>query len=415
MSESSAQAREGRKLDLRALPVWSFSVIIAGVTALALLFAQSSQGADPRTAMAVGIDLTIDDAPELGVGGFSGAWVTAGTPDLSQSNGEDNGDYSDPDGVKTYAGAATQLVHTSWDATSGQLTARANATAFTLKWNGVSPFITIGSLDAYAQCVKQNAILAYSRSNTGIVMVAGMNFTEGTRTVTVTGPQLGLPSGVTGTMTVDYEQFESVINTATEASAEAYVEVSVSVDLRNADGSDRYSGRILNMVLGHVEVSCQPRIMPSPSSSSASPTANPTGSPSPTITPHSITPTPSSESPSPSPSSESPSPSPSSESPSPSPSPSPSSESPSPSPTTESPSPTESPSSSSPVPSPTDSSSGGSSGRTTPPASPPDDDDDDGLAVTGSTVFLVMLGGVGVSMLGVAFLALARHRRESRP
>ena len=390
-------------------------MVLAGVTALVLLIASASQGADPRQAYSKLVELHIDDGGAAGFKPFDGVYGTAGTPDLSKPSDDDPGDFSDPDGVKAFVQiTGTQVAATAWDATSGQLTARANMTALESSFNGVKDFIKMGSIDSYANCVNGTAITAYARNDGSLTYVAGHQVTSSRAEIPVTGADLGLSGVATGVLSVSVDQIEQVVNQPTEASAEAWVELKIYAVLKDADGKVVYEGPMVDLKLGHVYVSCMPKVLPSPSTSSpsVSPTASPTESPTQSLTPSPpVSPTTSpTESPTASPT-ESPTTSPTvspTESPTASPTVSPTespTESPTASPTTPTASPTSSSASPTGPPHPT--------GPTTPPhptgttTQPPGP-----LPVTGSGLMTVVIGSLAALFAGVVLLVVARRQRE---
>lgn len=300
-------------------PAGVAAVVIGVVSAVgALMLAPASMAAGPRSATAALTELTVTDAAAAGVAGFSGRYGTADTPDLTLPSDADNGDFSDPDGVLDYITVnGTQVADTSWDSGSTQLTARANATGFELNYNGVDDFATAGSIDSYARCLDRGSALAYARGDANAAYVLGQQVPEGVpTTITATGAQLNMPDVDSGTLTVTVTRVENTVNSPTEVSAEAYLDVQIEGDLRDDSGATVYQGKLVDMKVGHVKVTCTPEIAPqttsaSASSSSGTPSSESPSSESPSSeTPTSETPTsetPTSESPSETPNSESPS------------------------------------------------------------------------------------------------------------
>ncbi|MGH8877828.1 MAG: hypothetical protein ACRD0P_10865 [Stackebrandtia sp.] len=391
--------------------------VIAVISSMVLV--PMSAAAEPRSASSALTELEITEIPAVGVAGFSGVYGTAGTPDLAQSSDTVDGDFSDPDGVLDYVTInGNQVSSTSWDSAAGQLTARTNATAFEVDYNGVDDFLTSGSIDSYARCLDNGDALAYARGDGSTAFVLGQAVGDGENTIETTGAALNMPSVDTATLTVTVERVENVVNEPTEVSAEAYFQVTVEGELRDANGDVIYDGPMMRFREGHVKVTCKPQIDPSPTTSSLTPTSSSpsstSGSPSPTTT------SPTTTSPSPT--------SPTTTSPSPT---SPTTTSPSPtSPTTTSPSPT-SPSPSSTTDGPTSSapptdgpgtsatSSRSGSGKSSEPVPPGSNTPGDGglgvnggpeLPRTGPTGLYVLVTGLAAVALGLFLLLVARRR-----
>ncbi|MFD0556913.1 hypothetical protein FB566_2166 [Stackebrandtia endophytica] len=151
---------------------------VGGVAALVggLALAPAGLAAEVHDADATLVDLMITDVPAIPVNGFDGEYGTAGTPDVSLPSDRIEGDFSDPDGVLglVYV-AGEQVVETTWEDPPGQLTARTNATAFELDYNGVPDFLTAGSVDSYARCIDNvpGSALAYARTDGAETSVLG--------------------------------------------------------------------------------------------------------------------------------------------------------------------------------------------------------------------------------------------------
>lgn len=424
-------------IKLKGLGQVAVAVGVIGVVSSMLLVPMSA-AAETRSASSAIAELDVNAIPAVGVDAFSGSYGTAGTPDLSKSADSVNGDFSDPDRVLDHLTVnGTQISATDWESTTGQLTARTNATGFEVNYNGVDDFMTSGSIDSYARCLNNGGALAYARGDGSLAYVLGKPVSAGANTIEATGAQLNMPNVDTATLTVTVKRVENAVNTPTEVSAEAYFEIIVEGQLRDASGDVIYDGPMMTLIEGHVKVTCKPQREPTPSSSSAtssSASASPSSSSSSSASPSSSSPTSTSDSPTSSSSSASPTsprPSPTSESPSPtSDSPSPSSESPSTSthasPTTSSASPSSSsasPSSSTVSPSISGSSSSSSSASassstsdgTTEPVPPTTTAAGDGagtLSVTGTSVLGVLVAGLSAVALG-AFLLIVAKRRSS--
>lgn len=397
--------------------------MVASLTGLLFVGGEAS-AADTRKAESVLISARYTAAPGTPLTAYSATYGTAGTPDLTRPSGAVDAVWGDP--IERVIVKGTKLSATSWDENTGQLTARSNITGLDASLAGKPGFLTMGSVDNYVNCLRGQGNLAYAHSDSNLVFVAGKKVT-GDKAVTVKGSDIGLADVGQARLRATYTRYENVVNTPTEASAEAYVRVTVTGELRNKGNDVVYDGPLLDLTVGHVSVVCEPRVTPEPTPTSSSPTAEPSTVPPTTAPPTSNPPT---ESPSPSESpSESPSASPStspSESPSPSNSPSGSpSVSPSPSVSespSESPSPSPSESSSSPSPSPSTSASSSASASASPSVTPPSSSaapvvptttTGTPLPTTGADVATIGLIGGAVAGGGVMLIALIRRREPA--
>ncbi|GAA4920527.1 hypothetical protein [Stackebrandtia albiflava] len=351
---------------------------VTGIVTLVggLLAAPASLAAQDRVAESTLVELTVTPIPVIPVEGFDGAYGTAGTPDTGAPSDHVDGDFSDPDGVLDLVTVnGTQVVETSWDAASGQLTTRGNATGFEFDYNGVDDFLTAGSVDSYARCVDgQAAALAYARTDAVQFMVLGQSIPYYVPTeIAVTGADLNMPGVAGGTVTVLGQAVENVVNEPEQTSAEAYLEYTATAELYDENGDLVYSGPLFDLTVGHVKVECQAPVDPqTPSETPTTPTDPPT---TPTETP--------SESPSETPTSPTETPS----------------ESPSETPTTPTETPSESPSASESTP-PT-------GPDTTPPAG---GGPGDGLPVTGGPVGILLAAGTAATVSGLLLLWASRRR-----
>lgn len=265
-----------------------------------------------------------------------------------------------------------------------------------MRYNGVDDFLTAGSIDSYARCLDNGGALAYTRGDGSLVNVLGRNVPDGTSTIETTGARLNMPGVDTATLTVTVTRVENVVNQPDAVSAEAYLQVDISGELRDADGRVIHDGPMLRLVEGHVTVTCKPSI--APSSSSVGPSSS---SPSNSGNPQTNTGPPSSESPT-------------------SPSPTPTSESPLPTTVSPSASASESPSgpsaSDSGSGSPSASSSDGTSDATSRPVPSATDGAGGGgtsLPITGVSVLGVLVTGLAATALSL-FLLIVANRREVR-
>lgn len=249
-----------------ALTVIGVAFGIAG-----LITSTAVRAAEPQRAESTLVELSITEIPPIPVDAFAGLYGTATTPDTTQTSDEDLGDFSDPDETLTYVTVnGTEVVETSWDSASGQLTARANATSFELDYNEVNDFLTAGSVDAYARCIDRGDALAYARSDGSQAEVLGRGVANGVPTlITVTGDELNMPSVSVANLTVLEQTVENVVNEPGQISAEAYLHYTITAELYDDNGDLIYSGSMVDMKLGHVVVECLPSVPPT--------TASPTG------------------------------------------------------------------------------------------------------------------------------------------
>ncbi|MFF7197075.1 LPXTG cell wall anchor domain-containing protein [Streptomyces sp. NPDC008079] len=270
----------------------------AALTAAACTLAAGSgaaTAAGPRAAEAATsslVDLTLAPAPPLGLSAFHGRYGHASS---APDGGPDGGDFSDPSGVLshlTVIGAVTART----DAGPGKTSAQAQAGGFTLGLNS-KDFVSVGSLDAYAECVPPPVgpyALAYARTDGGVIDVLGHTVPVGTTTFDVTGAEIGASGIGGGTLTVTYEPYQHPPGGAPTAatSADAGVDITVSGTFTDTSGAPAYAGPLVDLRLGHVAVTCE-TTTPTPTNSVDSTTpVPPTTTPPTTATTTPTTPTP---------------------------------------------------------------------------------------------------------------------------
>ncbi|QYA99535.1 hypothetical protein KZO11_34555 [Streptomyces anulatus] len=247
-----------------------------------------ARAADGDVANSILADLTISDVPAAGWDGFSGTFGTAGSP---PNGGLDNGDLSDPSGVLDYLTVRGQAVVRT-NAEPERNWAQAQASGFTLSLNE-RDLLSVGSLDAYTECIPAPIgplALAYARTDSNTIGVLGRQVPTGTTQLEVTGAELGADDVSTATLTVQYDQIEDPAGGAyqPQTSARAGLDITISGNLRDEDGQELYDGPLIDVELGHVDVSCAGTT--SPPVTTAPPTQPPVTDPPITIPPVTVPP-----------------------------------------------------------------------------------------------------------------------------
>ncbi|MZF55617.1 hypothetical protein GTX53_17530 [Streptomyces sp. SID5594] len=232
-------------------------VTAATVTAAAFTMAGTgARAADGDVANSVLADLTIADVPAAGLDAFAGVFGTAGSP---PNGGLDNGDLSDPSGVLDFLTVRGQAVART-NAEPERNWAQAQASGFTLSLND-RDYLSVGSLDAYAECIPAPIgplALAYARTDSNTIGVLGRQVPTGTTQLEVTGAELGADDVSTATLTVQYDQIEDPAGGGyqPQSSARAGLDITISGVLRDEEGQELYDGPLVDVELGHVDVTC---------------------------------------------------------------------------------------------------------------------------------------------------------------
>ncbi|WP_234320832.1 hypothetical protein, partial [Streptomyces sp. NRRL B-1381] len=273
----------GVRRDVRRSAVRAALAVTAAATLTAAGFTMASTGAraaDGDVATSVLADLTISDVPAAGLDAFNGVFGTAGSP---PNGGLDNGDLSDPSGVLNYLTVRGQAVART-NAEAAKNWAQAQASGFTLSLNERN-FLAVGSLDAYAECIPAPIgplALAYARTDSNTINVLGRQVPTGTTQIEVTGAELGAAGVSTATLTIQYDQFEDPSGGGYQPQSSARA----GLDM----GRELYNGPLVDVELGHVDVTCDGTTSPpvtTPPPTSPPPSARP---PSPSSTTSSRTP-----------------------------------------------------------------------------------------------------------------------------
>lgn len=291
----------GVRRDVRRSAVRAALAVTAAATLTAAGFTMASTGAraaDGDVATSVLADLTISDVPAAGLDAFNGVFGTAGSP---PNGGLDNGDLSDPSGVLNYLTVRGQAVART-NAEAAKNWAQAQASGFTLSLNE-RDFLAVGSLDAYAECIPAPIgplALAYARTDSNTINVLGRQVPTGTTQIEVTGAELGAAGVSTATLTIQYDQIEDPSGGGyqPQSSARAGLDITISGVLRDEEGQELYDGPLVDVELGHVEVTCDGTTSPpvttppptSPPPTTPPPTSPPVTTPPPTQPPITIPP-----------------------------------------------------------------------------------------------------------------------------
>ncbi|ROR45587.1 hypothetical protein [Kitasatospora cineracea] len=301
----------------RAPRLRAATAVLAATGALAaaalLPAARSASAAPGDLASATLVQLTNQDVPAIGLSAYRGAYGTARSTTVPDT---DTADFSsDPDGMLSRISIATRTTQTS--TSPSKYFAQAQLTNLVV-WFNSSELIhyrpveagSVGSLDSYAECVPPPVgpyALAYNHTDGDEVTVLGHRVGVGTTRLQITGADIGLPATIgPSTLDVTVDQHADPAAQSRQYTAEAWLDVSISGTFTNLRGEQLYTGPVTDARLGEVHVTC-PNTSPSPSPSpsptpspSPSPTASPTPTPTPTPT-STPTPTPSPTRPSPTP------------------------------------------------------------------------------------------------------------------
>ncbi|MFJ6907725.1 hypothetical protein [Streptomyces griseoluteus] len=283
--------------ELRRSSVRAALAVCTAAAATGACFAMASPGAlaaDGDVATSVLADLTVSDVPAAGLSGFNGTFGTAGSP---PDGGLDQGDLSDPSGVLDRLTVRGQAVART-DAEPTRNWAQAQASGFTLSLNE-RDFLSVGSLDAYAECLPAPIgplALAYARTDSNTIGVLGRQVPTGTTQLEVTGAELGADGVSTATLTVQYDQIEDPAGGGyrPQTSARAGLDVTISGVLRDDDGQVVYDGPLVDVELGHVDVTCEsptsPPVTTPPATTTPPVTVPPTTVPPVTVPPVTVPP-----------------------------------------------------------------------------------------------------------------------------
>ncbi|MGW5987105.1 hypothetical protein ACWFRT_03655 [Streptomyces anulatus] len=100
--------------------------------------------------------------------------------------------------------------------------------------------------------------LAYARTDSNTIGVLGRQVPTGTTLLEATGAELGADDVSTATLTVQYDQIEDSAGGAYQphTSALAGLDITISGSLRDEDGQELYDGPLIDVELGHVDVTC---------------------------------------------------------------------------------------------------------------------------------------------------------------
>ncbi|MER6639119.1 hypothetical protein [Streptomyces microflavus] len=270
--------------------------VVTATTVTAAAFTMAGTGAraaDGDVANSVLADLTIADVPAAGLDAFTGVFGTAGSP---PNGGLDNGDLSDPSGVLDYLTVRGQAVART-NAEPEKNWAQAQASGFTLSLND-RDYLSVGSLDAYAECIPAPIgplALAYARTDSNTIGVLGRQVPTGTTQLEVTGAELGADDVSTATLTVQYDQIEDPAGGGyqPQSSARAGLDITITGVLRDEDGEELYDGPLVDVELGHVDVTCDGTTSPpvtTPPVTSPPPTDPPITIPPVTVPPVTVPP-----------------------------------------------------------------------------------------------------------------------------
>ncbi|MYT78032.1 hypothetical protein YW3DRAFT_01080 [Streptomyces sp. MnatMP-M77] len=249
----------GTRRDIRRSAVRAALAVCTAAAVTGACFTMASPGAraaDGDVANSILADLTISNVPPAGLDAFSGTFGTAGSP---PNGGLDNGDLSDPSGVLDYLTVRGQAVART-SAEPEKNWAQAQASGFTLSLND-RDFLSVGSLDAYTECIPAPIgplALAYARTDSNTIGVLGRQVPTGTTQLEVTGAELGTDEVSTATLTVQYEQIEDPAGGGyqPQTSARAGLDITISGNLRDENGQELYDGPLVDVELGHVDVTC---------------------------------------------------------------------------------------------------------------------------------------------------------------
>lgn len=211
----------------------------------------------PAPAGSTLLALTIPASPELGVGGFTGRYGTAGAPDTSLPGSWVAAELTDPEGVLEHGTlSGTPVARTGWSRAAHRLTARARLAGAGFGLAGAGRFLSVGRLDSYAVCARpRSGPVARARVSAGRIRVLDTEVAAGTTRIGVTGSQLGLSSFASGTLSVTVAV---VAESPTRRSARGWLEVAVTGRFRAATGEVVYEGPVFYLAAGEVSVWCRP-------------------------------------------------------------------------------------------------------------------------------------------------------------
>ncbi|MFE7368917.1 hypothetical protein [Streptomyces anulatus] len=100
--------------------------------------------------------------------------------------------------------------------------------------------------------------LAYARTDSNTIGVLGCQVPTGTTQLEVAGAELGANDVSTATLTVQYDQIEDPAGGVyqPQTSARAGLDITITGNLRDEDGQELYDGPLVDVELGHVDVTC---------------------------------------------------------------------------------------------------------------------------------------------------------------
>ncbi|WP_033260226.1 hypothetical protein, partial [Kitasatospora setae] len=267
----STSSPAGRTRALRATALGSF-------TTAAVLFVAAPPGAVATTAVpgagASARLLTLEnpDVPAIGLTAFAGHYGYAASPTRAA---EDTGDFSDPDGVLGRVTVGSMTAHTATAADRSY--AQAQLTGLEVHFRSTTlvgiEAGAIGSLDSYAQCIPAPVgpwALAYTRTDSAQITVLGRRVPVGTTELAITGNDLGTPQIGPSTLTVTVTPHQDPPTQVRQATAEAWIDITVTGTLDDLQGQPVYQGPLTTLRVGEVQVDCRaatPSPSPSPSPS----------------------------------------------------------------------------------------------------------------------------------------------------
>ncbi|MDI2125987.1 hypothetical protein [Yinghuangia seranimata] len=266
------------------------------VLLLTVYLVDPASAADPAVARGRLVRLEISRVPALGLTAFDGAHGKADTP---PPESEDPGDYTDPDGVLGYVTIGAGTVRTA--RSSAKLYAQAHISGIEVKLNGRALVKaeprpqapgggSAGAVDTYAECTPAPYLVtafAYARVDGGTITVLGHLVPIGTTTVGFTGSDIGRTGIGASTLTVTvapYQRPDSGSPVVGAKAARAGVDVTVTGTVNDTHGTRLYRGPVTALQLGHVEVVCDPAVIP-PTPTPTNTEEDPTPPPPPTSWP----------------------------------------------------------------------------------------------------------------------------------
>lgn len=258
-------------------------IVVLGLACLGVVGmapAAQAQGVPARTAM---LRLRVADVAAVGLAGFTGVAGEVSAKPPRQTSTWDGGD---PAGVLGFVsgwygtsagpGAGTASVDDSVSARDAS--ASWAGIGVRLRSGSGRNVLSVGSLHTYARCTAKplsDSQQAYAASDANTLYLFDSvvrPLAEGTQTVRTTGGELGLASvgGATLTITVRRVQETGTLW------AHAMVEVSVDAVLLDKAGALLYSGRLLDVDLGHVTVDCRSAAPPTTTTTTSTTTTTTT-------------------------------------------------------------------------------------------------------------------------------------------